>query len=159
MTQIGPDQSRNISSPLWSYQLGLAHGWIPTDPRTAEGKCASLSVSINRFSGDFLPWQTGSVPSSIPAATSVLLPWPPATMTSADVSVSLLPTYTNTGPVITMPVPTTFTSAPSKVTSGFDGWFDQAGTAGGVVTVQGCTYPNEYSPTFAVVPTAACTGA
>lgn len=156
--KIGPDQSGNISSPLWSYKLGLANGWIPTDPRTAQGKCASFGVSIDRFSGDFLPWQTGSVPSSIPAASSVAYPWPPATMTSADVSVSLLPTYTNTGPVITMPVPTTFTSAPSRVTSGFDGWFDQADTAGGVVTVKGCTYPNEYSPTFAVVPTAACTG-
>lgn len=157
--KVGPDQTGNISSPLWSYQLGLQNGWIPTDPRTSQGKCASLiTAPADPFNGTFLPWQTGGVPSSIAASSSALYPWPPTSISSAGLSASLLPTYTNTGPITTLPVPT-FTGAASKVSQGVNGWFNQADTQGGIVTVAGCSYPNEYSPTFAVVPTAPCTGA
>jgi glucan 1,3-beta-glucosidase len=46
----------------------------------------------------------------------------------------------------------------SQVTQSVDGWFDKSDTVGGVTTVAGCTYPDEYTATFAVVPTAPCTG-
>lgn len=145
-----------IQAPLWSYQLGLQNGWIPKDPRTAQGKCASLDVNISRFPGNFLPWQTGT-PSSIPASSSTQFPWPPTSITAANVPVSLLPTYTNTGPIIILPVPT-FTAAPSQVTQGFNGWFNRNDTEGGAVKVTGCPYPDEYSGSFAVTPTSPCTG-
>lgn len=154
--KIGPSQAGTIQAPLWSYQLGLQNGWIPKDPRTAQGKCASLNVNISFFPGNFLPWQTGT-PSSIPASSSTQFPWPPTSITAANVPISLLPTYTNTAPIIILPVPT-FTAAPSQVTQGFNGWFNRNDTEGGAVKVTGCPYPDEYSGFFAVTPTAPCTG-
>ncbi|KDR72002.1 hypothetical protein GALMADRAFT_1344210 [Galerina marginata CBS 339.88] len=154
--KVGSSSAGTIDSPLWSYQLGLRNGWIPKDPRTAKGECATLGANVNVFDGNYLPWQTGT-PSSIPAASSVQFPWPPPTISNADVAMSLLPTYTNTGPVATLAVQT-FTGAPSQATNGVDGWFDNNDTEGGIVTVAGCPYPNEYTATFSVVPTAACTG-
>ncbi|KAF8176767.1 glycoside hydrolase family 5 protein [Pholiota molesta] len=154
--KIAPSQAGRIEAPLWSYQLGLQEGWIPKDPRTASGMCAALGAHSDIFDGVYQPWQTGT-PSSIPASSSAQFPWPPATITSADVPVSLMPTYTNTASIITMP-PATFTAAPSSITKGVDGWFNTQDTAGGVVTVAGCAYPDEYNGIFSVTPTAPCTG-
>ena len=86
-----------------------------------------------------------------------MYPWLPTSIGGADVPVSLLPTYTDTATLITLPVPT-FTSVPSSVTKSFNGWFDSADTEGGVVAVAGCSYPDEYTASFAVTPTAQCTG-
>ncbi|KJA24157.1 glycoside hydrolase family 5 protein [Hypholoma sublateritium FD-334 SS-4] len=154
--KIAPSQAGRVEAPLWSYQLGLEQGWIPKDPRTAFGMCTSLNATISDFSGTFAPWQTGT-PSSIPTSSSAAYPWPPATISSADVAVTLMPTYTNTGVVITMP-PATFTAAPSSKTSAVNGWFDTLDTSGGVTAVAGCVYPDEYVATFVVTPTAPCTG-
>lgn len=120
------------------------------------GRCASLGVEVVPFDGNYQPWQTGTT-SSIPASSSQQFPWPPTAITSADVPISLMPTYTNTAPVITMP-PATFTSAPSEVTASVDGWFNDNDKEGGIVTVAGCPYPDEYNGSFSVVPTAPCTG-
>ncbi|KAF9450270.1 glycoside hydrolase family 5 protein [Macrolepiota fuliginosa MF-IS2] len=154
--KIGASKAGRIETPLWSYQLGLRNGWIPQDPRVALGKCASLGASSDPFDGKYQPWQTGT-PSSIPAVSTSQFPWPPAAITQADVELSVLPTYTNTAPIITMP-PATFTSVPSQVTATVDGWFNDQDTGGGIATVAGCPYPDEYRPTFSVLPTAPCTG-
>lgn len=154
--KIAAAQSGDIEAPLWSYQLGYRNGWIPSDPRNASGMCQSLGNVPTPFDGTFLPWQTGT-PSSIPASSTSMYTWLPTSIGGADVPLSLLPTYTNTATVTTLPVPT-FTSVPSSVTKGFNGWFDSADTDGGVVTIAGCSYPDEYTATFAVTPTAPCTG-
>ncbi|CAL1711948.1 unnamed protein product [Somion occarium] len=57
--KIGNSTAGIVQSPLWSYQLGLENGWMPTDPREAIGKCASLGVQGNPFAGTFESWQTG----------------------------------------------------------------------------------------------------
>ncbi|KAJ7232221.1 glycoside hydrolase superfamily [Mycena haematopus] len=161
--KIGPNGAGVIGSPLWSYQLGLQEGWIPRDPRTAIGKCAALGMTPNPFNGTFADWATGGVTSTIPASSSASFPWPPTTISNAVIPLTLLPTYTSTGPIITLP-PQTFTAAPftavpSSVTASVDGWFDAQDTAGGVVTVAGCTYPDEYNGIFtSSTPTAPCTG-
>ncbi|KAK2459491.1 hypothetical protein APHAL10511_008475 [Amanita phalloides] len=153
--KIAAAQSGNIETPLWSYQLGYRNGWIPADPRSASGMCESAGYTPSTsFGGTFLPWQTGT-PSSIPASSTSMYPWPPASITSAVVPVSLMPTYTNTATITTLPVPT-FTSVPSSVTKGFNGWFDTADTGGGIITIAGCSYPDEYNATFSVTPTAPC---
>ncbi|KAF8329059.1 exo-beta-1,3-glucanase [Amanita rubescens] len=152
--KIAAAQSGDIETPLWSYQLGYRNGWMPSDPRSASGFCESVGYTPTLFGGTFSPWQTGT-PSSIPASSSSMYPWPPTSIGNIDVPMSLLPTYTNTATIITLPVPT-FTSIPSSVTQGYDGWFDTADTGGGIMTIAGCTYLNEYSATFAVTPTAPC---
>jgi len=154
--KIHEAQNGTIGSPLWSYQLGLRNGWIPQDPRTSTGKCESLGTPQDLFNLTFLPWETGT-PSSIPASSTSSFPWPPSTISGDVVPNSLLPTYTNTAPIITMP-PGTFSGAPSSVTSSVDGWFDKSDTAGGVTAIVGCTYPDEYNGIFSVTPTVPCTG-
>ena len=118
--------------------------------------CESVDYSPSTWVGTFKPWQTGTT-SSIPAISSSDYPWPPTTVSNAIVPVTLLPTYTDTAPVVTMPVPT-FTSVPTSVTQGFDGWFDKTDTSGGITTVAGCSYPYEYDGIFDTIPTAPCTG-
>ncbi|KAF7352577.1 Glycoside hydrolase family 5 protein [Mycena venus] len=155
--KIGPNTTGVIGAPSWSYQLGLREGWIPRDPRTAVGKCAALGVALDPFNGTYAEWATGAVTSTIPASSSASFPWPPTTISNANVPLTLLPTYTSTGPVTTLP-PQTFTAAPSSITAPVNGWFDAQDTAGGVVTVAGCTYPDEYNGIFSTTPTAPCTG-
>ncbi|KAF8902804.1 glycoside hydrolase family 5 protein [Gymnopilus junonius] len=154
--KVGPAQSGVVETPGWSYQLGLENGWIPTDPRTAFGMCGALGASLQPFNGSYQPWQTGT-PSSIPASSTSQFPWRPTTISSASVPVDLLPTYTDTASIITMP-PATFTQAPASVTKAADGWFNTKDTIGGITSVSGCPYPSEYDATFTVVPTAPCTG-
>ncbi|KAF9045268.1 glycoside hydrolase family 5 protein [Panaeolus papilionaceus] len=157
--KIGPSSAGRVETPLWSYSLGLEHGWIPKDPRTIRGFCGRLGINNDPFDGNYQPWQTGAVTSTIAAASSQRFPWPPTAIANAEVPVTLLPTYTNTAPVITMP-PATFTGAPASVTQGVDGWANNADTAGGVGPVNGCQYPYQYDANFTSVPipTAPCTG-
>ncbi|KAH6905128.1 exo-beta-1,3-glucanase [Coprinopsis sp. MPI-PUGE-AT-0042] len=157
--KIGDSAAGRVETPMWSYKLGLQEGWIPRDPRVASGKCAALGAVMLPFGGIFQQHQTGGLASpTIPADYSAANPWPPAAITGADVPVELLPTYTFTGPAITLPVPT-FTAAPSEVTEGLDGWYNDEDTLGGAVPVAGCVYPDQYVGSFAAIPTAQCTGA
>jgi hypothetical protein len=73
--KIGPSlESGKVETPLWSYQLGLENGWIPTDPRELLGKCASLGSAQKPFDMQFKPWQTGGETSSIAASSSESFP-------------------------------------------------------------------------------------
>jgi len=156
--KIGPNAAGAIGAPSWSYQLGLQQGWIPRDPRTALGKCQALGLTPNPFDGTYADWATGGVTSSIPASSSASFPWLPTTISNANVPLTLMPTYTSTGAITTLPA-ATFTAAPSSVTASVNGWFNAQDTAGGVVTVAGCTYPDEYNGIFtSSTPTAPCTG-
>jgi glucan 1,3-beta-glucosidase len=151
-------QTGLVGSPLWSYQLGLQNGWLPKDPRTSIGKCASLGSNQAPFDGNYAPWQTGESTSSIPASSSSSFPWPPPSISNAGVPISLMPTYTDTASIITLP-PATFTDAPSTLTAGVDGWFDKSDTEGGITSIAGCPYPDEYNGIFSSgTPTAPCTG-
>ncbi len=55
-THLGYD-----SSPFWHYKRGLEQGWVPADPRTAAGTCASLGIGGNVFKGVFPASATGGV--------------------------------------------------------------------------------------------------
>ena len=130
----------SIGSPLWSYQLGLANGWIPTDPRKSQGKCAALGVN-SKFGGTYLPWQTGdNGAGNIPATVSASFPWPPATISNAGVPPSLLPQYTPTGSISTLPPPT-FTATKISI----NGWYDSGDTAPAPTPIPGCAYPNAWA--------------
>lgn len=157
--KIGNSAAGRVETPMWSYQLGLTEGWIPTDPRIASGKCQALGAVMLPFGGVFQAHQTGGQASpSIPAEYTAAYPWPPPAITGADVDVVLLPTYTFTGAQITLPVPT-FTAAPASATEGLDGWANDADTLSAAVPVAGCVYPDQYIGSFATIPTAQCTGA
>lgn len=155
--KIGPTPADNSPrSPLWSYQLGLNNGWIPQNPRDAYGHCASLGISLDiPFDGTFLPYQTGGGSGVIDSADLATFgAWPPTSIGLVP-DATLLPTYTATGSVPTLPMPSFPTPTPTDTG---DGWYQTADTASGIVTVAGCSYPNAWDATAVPVPTTLCPG-
>ncbi|KAG8998556.1 hypothetical protein FRB94_006766 [Tulasnella sp. JGI-2019a] len=149
-----------IESPFWSYQLGLQEGWMPTDPRTAYGACVSLGVAAT--SAPPLPASaTGGGSGTISAAfVSSYSPWPPTSLTNIPAA-NVLPTYTPTGTLKTLPVPTFTTPGSTATFDAGSGWFNPADTVGAHVPISGCTYFDEYQLDLSsqvALPTAACTG-
>lgn len=138
---------------------------MPSDPRAAYGACASLGVQpAVPFVGTYSSWQTGGAGAGTinPSASSQFGTWPPLTMAGiTPVEVALLPTYTNTASVETLPMPTyiyTTGGATSTISAGH-GWLDAQDTQGGVTAVAGCVYPDPWNAASGVtLPTAVCTG-
>jgi hypothetical protein len=159
--KVGPSAIDNMPrSPLWSYKLGLDNGWIPQNPRDARGHCASLGVAMNDpFDGTFQAYQTGAAGAGTVNAADVARygAWPPTSIGLVP-NAAVLPTYTATGSVPTLP-PQTYAATASVTADVGDGWFNARDTARGVTTVAGCAYPNAWDATGVAVPLAACTGA
>jgi len=136
--KIGPTASGDIEAPLWSYQLGLQGGWIPTDPRDSVGKCKSLGVD-NTFNGQYSGYATGSGGGLLPSSVIASWPWPPPTISNAPDPVYQLPMYTLLATPVTLPGPTNTGKDPS-----LSGWADSQDTAPAPTPIQGCVYPNAY---------------
>jgi glucan 1,3-beta-glucosidase len=146
-----------VGSPLWSYQLGLEQGYIPTDPRQAAGVCSALGVPFGTFDGPYQPWQTGGPGAGTiaPSATRLYGDWPPTSISGfLDDEVRFLPTYTPTGVVVTLPT-ATFTATASDVHQG-NGWFDPDDTALAPTPIAGCSYPDPWEAEFAPLPLTVC---
>lgn len=156
--QIGNSTAGRVQAPLWSYKLGLENGFMPTDPREAHGICASLGVQGNPFSGTFEPWQTGGAGAgSIAPSVSAEFAWPPTSIANVPAaSISLLPTYTATASIVTLPPPS-FSPAPASSVTVGNGWADPTDTASFATAISGCTYPNAWLAISSPIP-AACGG-
>jgi hypothetical protein len=146
-----------IGSPLWSYKLGLEQGWVPTDPRQADGICESLGVPGPAFDGTYKPWQTGGAGAGqIAPAVRAQFPWPPAAISGVGgAAVAVLPTYTPTGTIATLP-PAQLSPTPAHKVNQGNGWTDNSDTAGGPAEIPGCVYPNAWSAEDALVPSVFC---
>jgi len=151
--KIGPTTSGGIEAPLWSYQLGLQGGWMPTDPRDSVGRCSDLGVVTNSFNGEYFSYATGSGGGLIPSSVIASWPWPPASISNAVDQVYQLPMYTPTGTIVTLPPPTNTGKEPN-----FNGWADSQDTAPAPTPIQGCVYPDAYQ-TSGVVPASGCSTA
>ncbi|KAG8955546.1 hypothetical protein FRC03_011098 [Tulasnella sp. 419] len=144
-----------------SYKLGLEQGWMPTDPRESYGKCASLGVAAT--SAPAVPASATGGPGAgtiSPNIRASLTQWPVAALTGIP-NADVLPIYTPTGPMITLPGPTfTDPANPQKTFDAGNGWFNPADTVGAHVPITGCTYPDAYDAgTEKIpVPSARCTG-
>jgi glucan 1,3-beta-glucosidase len=153
--KIGNSTAGRIEAPHWSYQLGLQHGWMPTDPRAAVGQCGNTSP----FAGPLASWQTGGAGAgAIPQTVVDALAWPPPSIVfaSGTTPASLLPTYAPAGTPITMPGPT-FTPAPKGVDVG-SGWKNEAGdTVGMMQGVEGCYYFDPWVGSSQAPPSPLCT--
>jgi glucan 1,3-beta-glucosidase len=132
--------SGKVEAPQWSYKLGLEEGWMPKDPRDADGICENINPHA-----PLEPWQTGgSGAGDIPAASLDAYPWPPVSIANAGAP-SNLPQYTPTGTIITLPNPTFSTTSDGtvKVTTTPDlgnGWYHSADTTSLAVNPSGCPY-------------------
>ncbi|KAH7103865.1 glycoside hydrolase [Auriculariales sp. MPI-PUGE-AT-0066] len=158
--KIAPAASGNIEAPLWSYQLGLQEGWMPTDPREAIGICQKLGVAIDpnqAFNGVFAASATGGAgaPQTLdPVATATVRPWPPTQLAGVPGDPVVFPSYTATGPMPTLPGPT----LPASVKATVTGWAFPKDTALMNVPISGCTYPDVWDGGSDPVP-AACPAA
>jgi glucan 1,3-beta-glucosidase len=154
-------------TPLWSYQLGLQNGWMPKDPRAANGTCDSYGYNYARFNNSFAPYQTGGGDGTIVAsASSSFGQWPPPTISAfpSSMAYSLAPTYSATGSMSTLAYTLPASATPSATgkggkataTSTPGGWADASDTAARYTPVADCTYPDPWTigPTTTVV----CTG-
>ncbi|KAG8934183.1 hypothetical protein FRC02_010449 [Tulasnella sp. 418] len=157
--KIGPSlESGKVEAPLWSYRLGLENGWMPTDPRQSVGVCGGANPAP-----PLTPAMVGEETQQFTDALRQQFPWPPLEFPASTGQqegpsrvVSELPTYTPTGtiPILAMP---THTMANGKVfESNADGWFSEDKTPV-YVPVQGCTYPNQWDALNVDVPPT-CTG-
>ncbi|KAJ3970001.1 glycoside hydrolase family 5 protein [Lentinula raphanica] len=157
--KIGNSTANNrVESPLWSYQLGLQGGWIPTDPREAVGACAAQGVS-QPWNQTFQSWQTGGAGAGTIAATATAEfgVWPPAQISGVDAAqMAFVPTYTPTGSVATLPPPTL--TATTKSISEGNGWFDSSDTTSAATAIAGCSYPDAWDAISATVPATVCGG-
>jgi glucan 1,3-beta-glucosidase len=157
--KIGNSTANNrVESPLWSYQLGLQGGWMPTDPREATGACAALGVS-QPWDETFQSWQTGGAGAGTIAATSISEYgiWPPTQISGvAAAEMTFVPTYTPTGTVATLPPPSL--TGTSKSISEGNGWADSSDTTSAPATIPGCSYPDAWDAVSVAAPTSVCGG-
>jgi glucan 1,3-beta-glucosidase len=85
-----------------------------------------------------------------PAQTS-LYPYPPVTLEVPAYAASLLPSYTSTGAISTLPPPTYTNTKGAKINAG-DGWFDAQDTMAAPTPIAGCNYPNAWDAVSAALP-------
>ncbi|KAF8602790.1 glycoside hydrolase [Ceratobasidium sp. AG-I] len=139
-----------VASPLWSYQLGLQNGFMPTDPRSAAGTCSNTAP----WNGPLPASKTGGVGAgTVDAAYAAAHTWPPATLHAVD-DVGTLPTYTPTATIITLQA-ATYTA--TGVNAG-NGWVNSQDQGGMYTPISGCAYPSDAWQAVAATETACAAG-
>jgi glucan 1,3-beta-glucosidase len=117
---------------------------MPKDPRMALGTCGAPT---NPFAG-YQPWMTGGAGAGTLQTTYA---WPPVSINLAPAAAAGLPTYTATGAISTLPVPTYTDSAGKPLGTG-NGWFDANDNTLAPTPIAGCTYPDPWDALSAAVP-------
>ncbi|KAF8321309.1 glycoside hydrolase family 5 protein [Clavulina sp. PMI_390] len=145
-----------VGSPHWSYQLGLSGGWLPTDPRKAQGTCASQGVS-SPLGAPLSGYQTGGPGAGTWPADQVSSygDWPPSSLSGVIAGMTGLPVYVQTGSQVTLsaPNPTYAPSQSPSVTINLgNGWANPSDTAAAYVPIDGCNYPFQWSATNSAYP-------
>lgn len=114
--------------------------------------------SSQLFDGNYPATATGGVGAGTvdPVQTSSHV-FPPTTLSPSfsGTQIGLLPTYTPTGTIKTLFVPT-FTAAPSASVG--SGWDNPSDNAQAFVPISGCQYPDAWNAASAALPTATCSG-
>ncbi|KAK1226753.1 hypothetical protein PQX77_010263, partial [Marasmius sp. AFHP31] len=150
--KIGPSRDTGkVEAPVWSYKLGLDNGWIPQDPRQADGVCESS-----------YPWNgelsQGSDPNS-PKPDLGQYQWPPSSITNAGPIASIY-SYTRTGvmPTLTGATFTVSGTHPTRTVDVGSGWnTPEEDRPRRYVEVDGCKYLDPWNVEDAPLPTPWCT--
>jgi glucan 1,3-beta-glucosidase len=137
--------TRRVMSPMWSYQLAIEGGWALADPRTSVGACTALGSTGMTFTGPLpLNQVGGSTTMSVPILDTFV--WSPDSIGGFESAAegALLPKYTPTGPIPTLPVPnfTASGSMPTSTANLGNGRKNATDTTLMAVPIGGCTYPD-----------------
>ncbi|KAK2460379.1 hypothetical protein APHAL10511_007544 [Amanita phalloides] len=125
-----------VQSPAWSYQLGLNNGWLPLDPREADGACGNTNPWIPPLQS----WQLGGAGAgNVPPGSTDNSPWPPANIANGG-PVNQLPAYKPAGPIPTLPPPTYTGTNPTQTFDAGSGWNNPADQTGMYIPIPGCQY-------------------
>ncbi|PWN30893.1 glycoside hydrolase [Jaminaea rosea] len=143
-------------NPMWNYKLGLQQGWMPTNINDIvagacqnEAKSLTISSSSTSWSGSFQAWQTGKAQGYSISTGSYA--WPPATLQTTNGQatasmtdpVSNLPSYTATGPILTVPSPTYSATVAKQALPSVGAWFNPSDTAPMYTAIANCPYPTD----------------
>ncbi|KAH8828259.1 exo-beta-1,3-glucanase [Flagelloscypha sp. PMI_526] len=150
--KIGNSTAGRVETPNWSYQLGYEQGWLPKDPRKADGKC-----SQKKFSGTIAQSGSGKIANNVRAQ----YPWPPASINSAG-DPATLPQYTPTGtpipslsgwaPTITGSISGTAVPSPTASINVGSGWKNSDDKTPMMKEKAGCSYLDPWVGPTAAVP-------
>jgi glucan 1,3-beta-glucosidase len=161
--KIGSTSRYANPAPNWSYKLGLQMGWIPDDPREADGFCqreANKTAQVT-FTG-YQPFMTGGVGAGqIPASASIEYPWPLTSMAPSFGAADMesLYQYTRTAPPLAPPsLAPSYTGLPDSVSSQLAPTITRPAQAA-FTPVEGCTYPDVYSAFNMSLPATSACGA
>ena len=116
--------------------------------------------AVGPLFSSFQSWMTGGAGAGDigPAQTSQY-PYPPVTLENPNYPASLLPSYTSTGSISTLPPPI-YTNTKGATISAGDGWFDAQDTLLAPTPIAGCNYPNAWDAVSVTLPPAiVCGGA
>ncbi|KAK1226339.1 hypothetical protein PQX77_010686 [Marasmius sp. AFHP31] len=134
--KIGPSRDTGkVETPAWSYKLGVDNGWIPRDPREADGFC-----------GNTQPWNGELSQGSADASPNLQqYTWPPSSIQQGGPAGSLY-SYTRTGamPTATGATLTVSGAQPTKTVDVGDGW-NSEDRPQRYVAVEGCSYPDPWN--------------
>ena len=101
----------------------------------------------------------GAGAGQIGAAQTAEYPYPPVTLEAPGYAATLLPSYTSTGAISTLPPPT-YTNTQGKTINAGNGWFDAQDTLSAPTPISGCAYPNAWNAvSVALPPAGVCGGA
>jgi len=129
---------------------------MPTDPRSALGACGAAAGPI--FSQSFQSWMTGGAGAgALGSAQTLQYPYPPVTLEDTPFSVTLLPSYTSTGAISTLPAPT-YTNSQGHTINAGNGWFNAQDTLAAPTPIAGCTYPDAWDALSVSLPPAGVCG-
>ena len=129
----------------------MEQGWAPTDPREADGQCDRIGAAFNKFTGPLQSWQVGGNGANV-IPTLDDYKWP-LTAVVGFTNAATLPTYTPTGPIPTLPVPTfTDPADPQKTINMGDGWNDDTDKTLMSVPDPKCPYPDAWNAQSVAVP-------
>ncbi|BGP04020.1 Glycoside hydrolase family 5 protein [Rhodotorula toruloides ATCC 204091] len=159
------------ANPLWSYSLGLKEGWIPTDPREAQGFCFAYEEQHPSTTGEAVKkrpipgptegWKVGKSPegeTELPygrieralAADMHRAAWPPlefdlasAEFNGGGLDVSSLPVYTRPPPSVdsTLALPGPVGSKNVDVAKALA----EGKLRSWVEPIEGCEYPDRWA--------------
>jgi hypothetical protein len=122
---------------------------MPLNPMDSLGTCGNTSP----WNGPLKSWQVGGAGAGVGVSFGAAT-WPPTSLTYGG-SVATLPSYTPTGTIPTLAVPS-FSASGKSINAG-NGWFNAADTALMDVPISTCNYLNPWIGS-AAAPVPLCSG-